>query len=224
LLIRGANKVPRLSKRDLSGMRSRMNASEKSRFILASQSPRRQQLLEQVGLTFSVVPSPFDEQLVPVCHPEAYVKILAREKALAVAACHPESWVIGADTIVCIDGDILGKPGSAAQARSMLERLSGKTHQVYTGFAICCHGLGRMICNAEKTDVRFKSLSDAEITWYVNTKEPFDKAGGYAIQGLGTIFIKTIDGSYPNVVGLPVCEVMEILMREDLFHLDPAAA
>ena len=122
----------------------------------------------------------------------------------------------GADTIVLIDGTILGKPESTADARSMLRRLSGQTHQVLTGYCIRCSARDRRFSETVVTDVSFKKLSDMEIEWYVRTGEPFDKAGAYAIQGIGTFLVKRIDGSYTNVVGLPVCEVIEFLLKEGI--------
>ena len=190
--------------------------------ILASQSPRRRYLLEQAGLEFTVIPSRFDEDAVELTDPEIYTESLARGKAEEVATAHPESWVIGADTIVLIDGSILGKPGSPAIAREMLRRLSGQTHQVFTGYALYCMEQERMISGVEMTDVRFKSLTEDEIEWYIQTGEPFDKAGAYAIQGLGTFLVKSVNGSYTNVVGLPVCEVIEILIREGVLTLQPS--
>jgi septum formation protein len=195
------------------------NSQNKPPLILASSSPRRSYLLEQAGLTFTVIPSSFDENSVPLSKPETYVKVLAEAKAADVAKANPESWVIGADTIVVINGTILGKPDSKKQARTMLKRLSGKTHQVYTGYCICCRGKERSFSNTVKTDVFFKTLADNEIEWYINTSEPFDKAGAYAIQGLGTFIVKRINGSYTNVVGLPVCEVIEFLIKEGITGL-----
>ena len=191
--------------------------------ILASQSPRRRYLLRKAGLVFQVIPSGVDEGDVPLTEPAAYVKALARAKAEDVASRHPDAWVIGADTVVLIGGDILGKPGSRREAREMLRQLSGQTHQVHTGYALCCRDAGRMITDAVKTDVRFKSLSEAEIEWYIQTGEPFDKAGAYAIQGLGTFLVRSISGSYTNVVGLPVCEVIEALIREGVISLSDAS-
>jgi septum formation protein len=123
------------------------------------------------------------------------------------------SWVIGADTIVTIDNAILGKPGTPDEARQMLERLSGQSHFVYTGYAIVCKNRPTCISDAMKTDVQFKDLTDDEIDWYIQTGEPFDKAGAYAIQGMGTFLVRRINGSYTNVVGLPVCEVIEALIK-----------
>jgi septum formation protein len=195
------------------------HSQDKPRLILASKSPRRSYLLEQAGLTFTVIPSSFDENSVSLSPPESYVKALAEAKAADVSKAYPESWVIGADTIVVIDGTVLGKPDSKEQARTMLKRLSGKIHQVYTGYCICCRANEISFLNAVKTDVLFKNLADNEIEWYVNTSEPFDKAGAYAIQGLGTFIVKSIKGSYTNVVGLPVCEVIEFLIKEGITGL-----
>ena len=190
--------------------------------ILASKSPRRRYLLEQAGLTFSVVPSHFDESTIPVAEPSTFVKQLAAAKAVDVALKCPKSWVIGADTIVSIDQSILGKPGSVDDAQNMLRHLSGRTHQVYTGYCVLCRSQDRQFLDVVKTDVQFKNLTTDEINWYIHTREPFDKAGAYAIQGLGTFLVKRINGSYTNVVGLPVCEVIELLIRENVvgFKLD----
>jgi septum formation protein len=180
--------------------------------ILASKSPRRSYLLEQAGLEFEVIPSDFDESSVALIEPADYVKKLAREKALSIARAYPQSWVIGADTVVLINGTILGKPKSDAQARQMLKTLSGATHRVLSGYSIQCQAQNHIFSEALSTEVCFKKLSEAEITWYIGTREPFDKAGAYAIQGLGTFIVKSIKGSYTNVVGLPVCEVLEHLI------------
>jgi septum formation protein len=188
--------------------------------ILASQSPRRRYLLEQAGLRFEVVPSGIDEAGFALTSPDRYVRRLAEAKALDVAAAHPDAWVIGADTIVLIDATVLGKPGGREEARAMLQRLSGRTHQVYTGYSICCRRRERTLTDVAVTDVTFKTLSDDEIEWYIHTDEPFDKAGAYAIQGLGTFLVRRINGSYTNVVGLPVCEVIEVLIEAGAVGLD----
>lgn len=184
--------------------------------ILASKSPRRRYLLKQAGLDFLVVPSHVDESKISMSDPKEYVTTLAETKAQDVARKFPESWIIGADTIVVIGDAILGKPSSKDHARNMLLRLSGRTHQVYTGFAICCKARNRLFSQVLKTDVLFKELSEEEIQWYIHTPEPFDKAGAYAIQGMGTFLVRSIHGSYTNVVGLPVCEVIEFLIKEGL--------
>lgn len=189
--------------------------------ILASKSPRRRYLLKQAGLAFSVIPSSVDESRVTPGSPQHYVQELAELKAEDISARYPDSWVIGADTIVVIDGAILGKPGSRDEAREMLNRLSGRTHQVYTGYCICCRSRQRKFSETICTDVCFKTLSREEIEWYIRTPEPFDKAGAYAIQGLGTFLVKSVSGSYTNVVGLPVCEVLEFLLKEKIIGLSP---
>jgi septum formation protein len=188
----------------------------KTKIILASQSPRRRYLLERAGIRFAVVPSQFDENSVSVSAPDDYVRELALAKAMDIGRAHPDSWVIGADTVVVAEGRILGKPASTAQARDMLRRLSGRMHQVLTGYCICRLSVGRVFADTVRTDVLFKSLTEDEIEWYIQTGEPFDKAGAYAIQGIGTFLVKSIHGSYTNVVGLPVCEVVEFLIREQV--------
>jgi len=188
--------------------------------ILASKSPRRRYLLEQAGLVFRVIPSNIDESSVALSTPEIYARVLSEAKANDVARKYPDKWIIGADTIVLKEGAILGKPSSQSEARTMLRRLSGQTHQVLTGYAICCLTKQRMFSETIKTDVLFKNLTDEEIEWYIQTKEPFDKAGAYAIQGLGTFLVKSINGSYANVVGLPVCEVLEFLIKEGIIGLN----
>ena len=190
-----------------------------SRLILASKSPRRRYLLEQAGLEFSVIPSNFEENSIPRSSPEFYVKRLAEAKAKDISQRYPDSWVIGADTIVLIDNTMLGKPGSRSEARKMLRSLSGKTHQVLTGYCICCEATGRFFSETIKTGLCFKELTGLENDWYINSGEPFDKAGAYAIQGIGTFLVKRIHGSYTNVVGLPVCEVLEFLINEGVVEL-----
>ena len=188
--------------------------------ILASKSPRRSDLFKQAGLTFSIIPSDFDESSVTLSDPESHVKALAKSKASDISRKNPDSWVLGADTIVRIEDRILGKPGSKDEARSMLKQLSGKIHQVITGYCLCCHTKTKFISETVKTDVRFKTLRDTEIEWYIQTGESFDKAGAYAIQGVGAFLVKSINGSYTNVVGLPICEVMELLINEGVVELN----
>ena len=194
--------------------------NEKPFLILASKSARRRYLLKQAGLSFSVIPSGFDESSVPVTNPDTYVKVLAELKAKDISDRYPESWVIGADTVVVIGEQILGKPASRPDAREMLRSLSGQTHLVLTGYCICCKAKNRLFSETIKTEVLFKNLTDEEVEWYIHTKEPFDKAGAYAIQGLGTFLVKSINGSYTNVVGLPVCEVIEILIKEGVMGFE----
>ena len=193
--------------------------------ILASESPRRRELLQQAGICFSVIPSSIDERATAMASPaarlgcpESHVRHLAEAKATDVSKAYPAGWVIGADTIVAIDGSILEKPGSHREARSMLQRLSGCTHQVFTGYCICCRSKKRSFTDIVTTDVTFKQLTDDEIRWYTHTPEPYDKAGGYGIQGLGTFLVKSVNGSYTNVVGLPVCEVIAFLTKENILN------
>jgi septum formation protein len=182
--------------------------------ILASNSPRRRDLLNQAGLTFTVIPSTIDESSVTAASPEEQVRLLAEAKADEVAQRYPESWVIGADTMVIVENTTLGKPRTPAEARHMLETLSGKTHKVLTGYCICCKRAQRSFSETVETKVVFKPLTNREIDWYIDTAEPFDKAGAYAAQGLGTFLIKRVEGSYTSVVGLPVCQVMDFLLKQ----------
>ena len=193
-----------------------LNSNHHRKLILASQSPRRQYLLSQAGLTFEVIPSNIDEDSFSFENPRDQVRFLAEAKAKDVAETHQKDWVLGADTMVLIGDAVLGKPKSVEEARRMINRLSGKVHQVITGFALCCLEIGHLHSQVITTDVHFKSLSQREVEWYIHTDEPFDKAGAYAIQGLGTFLVKRINGSYTNVVGLPVCEVIEHLITADV--------
>lgn len=178
--------------------------------ILASQSPRRRELLERAGFRFLVRPAEVDESWREGEDPEAHVRRLAREKARAVAASQQEI-VLGADTVVVLDGEILGKPADAADARRMLELLSGREHCVFTG--VCLKRGDLELVEAERTLVRFARLEDEEIRAYVDSGEPMDKAGAYAIQGLASKFVERIEGCYFNVVGLPVARVYRMIKR-----------
>jgi septum formation protein len=181
--------------------------------ILASASPRRQELLASAGVAFEIIPSDTDEGTREGESPEEYVTRLAREKAAEVAEKHPHRWVLAADTIVVVDGSILGKPKDPPEAREMLERLSGREHRVITGYCILHSLLGKAREGRVATRVRFKSISSKEIQWYLETGEPFDKAGAYAVQGRAAFMVREISGSYTNVVGLPLCEVVEALLE-----------
>ena len=185
----------------------------KYRLILASKSPRRYDLLKQLGLDFEVIPSKIEEDFVPNESPREHVIRLAEAKAMDVSNRYIDCWVIGADTIVYIDGQILGKPRNKEEAREMLRLISGKEHRVLTGISVRHSNKGKGECETVETAVRVKVLSQAEMDWYVRTGEPFDKAGGYGIQGIGSFMIESINGSYTNVVGLPLCELMQILVR-----------
>lgn len=184
--------------------------------ILASESPRRKRLLEQARIEFCVVPSGIDETAIKTREPVRYAKALAEEKARAVSEKYPGAWVIGADSIVVIENRILNKPESEQDAYKMLSRLSGRTHRVITGYSIVCASGTHSHTDACITRVTFKDLTDTEIKWYLQTPEPWDKAGAYAVQGTGAFMVKHIQGSYTNVVGLPVCEVVDYLFKQGI--------
>lgn len=179
------------------------------RLILASASPRRAELLRAAGIPFEISGADIDERFRAGETPGHAVARLAEAKAGAVVARYPDRVVLGADTTVVVGGEALGKPADAADAARMLTLLSGRTHEVLTGVCLCAQG--RRLVHVEPTRVRMVRLSDAEIAWYVSTGEAADKAGGYAVQGLASRFIKGIDGSYSNVVGLPISRVYELL-------------
>ena len=180
--------------------------------VLASASPRRADLLREAGILFRVAPAHIDEAVRVGESPEAYVERLAREKAEAVHTASPGAFVLGADTTVVVDDTILGKPVDGAEAARMLELLAGRSHRVLTGVALL--GPADFTRAAVvSTNVTFSRLSDADIAWYVGTGEPLDKAGAYAIQGGASRFVERIDGSFSNVVGLPM-EVVGTWCRE----------
>ena len=179
------------------------------RLVLASASPRRAALLRAAGILFDVFPVDVDEHFRPGEKPDHAVARLARTKAEAAATSHPNAVVLAADTTVVIRGEALAKPVDSEDAVRMLRLLSGRTHDVLTGVCLCVPG--RQLVHVEPTRVRMADLSESEIAWYVSSGEPFDKAGGYAAQGLGSRFIEGILGSYSNVVGLPIRSVYELL-------------
>ena len=184
------------------------------RVVLASASPRRRELLAAAGLSVHVDPVDVDEELRAGEPPEAYVARVAEAKAAAGRQRHPDAVVIGADTTVVIEGEVLGKPVDDDDARRMLTRLSGRRHDVLTGVAVMAGE--RTTVRVERTGVWFAALSASDIAWYVASGEPHDKAGAYAIQGLASRFILRIEGSYANVVGLPVAAVWEMLRNAGL--------
>ncbi|MGV6816242.1 MAG: Maf family protein [Thiotrichales bacterium] len=179
------------------------------RIILASRSPRRVELLQQIGISAEVVPADIDESLAPGESPEHYVERMAREKAQAIAARLEDAIVIGADTTVVCAGGIFGKPADLTAARDMLHQLSGRTHNVLSAVAVWSdEGLDARVCT---TAVTFRKLSDQEILEYWESGEPAGKAGAYAIQGRGARFIERIEGSYSGVMGLPLFETAALL-------------
>lgn len=182
-----------------------------ARFILASASPRRKELLEKAGYTFEIVVSDADETLPAGITPAEAVRRNAARKAKAVAKQCPGAVVLGCDTVVAIDGAILGKPRDEAEAKRMLRRLSGNTHTVYSG--VCITDGETETVFAAATDVTFYELSDRTIDTYAATGEPMDKAGAYGIQSLGCVLVREIRGDYSNVVGLPLSESARALAQ-----------
>jgi septum formation protein len=182
------------------------------RFLLASTSPRRQELLRLAGFDFEVRPSHIVEEIQPGERPEEFARRAAREKAMHVAAFSPPgSFVLGADTVVVIDGEMLGKPSDPEDATRMLRLLSGRTHQVHTGICLVRAPDEIEALKHETTLVTFRELDEEEIRRYVESGEPLDKAGAYAVQGLASKFVTRIWGCHSNVVGLPVALLYEIL-------------
>lgn len=181
------------------------------RLILASASPRRRELLTQAGFSFSVEAADIDESTRPGEAPGDYVQRLAEEKAAAIFARHasPDLLVLGADTTVVCDDEILAKPGDAADAKRMLRRLSGRTHQVLTGIAVASSA--GVLGGVETTSVWFSDVPEAELDLYCATDEPFDKAGAYGIQGYAARWIPRIEGDYFNVMGLPIARVVRLI-------------
>jgi len=188
-------------------------------FILASASPRRRELLGELIPDFEIIPSDIDEKPLDGESPEDHVLRLSREKALAVSHTNPGRWILGADTVVVIDGKMLGKPETPAEAKRMLGMLSGREHKVITGFALVREGEGVVASDAVQSGVLFKDISEDEMEWYTHTSEPYDKAGGYAVQGKASFFIKEIRGSYTNVIGLPLCEVVTAMEKAGALRL-----
>jgi septum formation protein len=189
------------------------------RIYLASRSPRRAELLQQLGIDFEVLPSDIDEAVLLNEQPQAYVLRLAHAKAAACLAnlntSHlPRLPILAADTTVSVDGQILGKPENAADAHAMLKLMSGRWHEVHTGLALASeHGIELALSS---TQVEMAELSEDEITAYIASGEPFDKAGAYGIQGLASIFIRRIEGSYSGVMGLPVYETAILLKKSGI--------
>ena len=177
--------------------------------LLASASPRRRELLTQIGWQFNVIPTNIDETVATGTPPEQMVAQLALKKARSVFESHPQDTVLAADTVVAFENRVLGKPQNEEDAKVMLHLLSGREHTVYTGFCICRGS--EIHCEVQHTLVEFYSLSDFEIDDYVQTGEPMDKAGAYGIQGRGALLVKKIDGDFYSVMGLPIGRINRIL-------------
>jgi len=179
--------------------------------VLASSSPRRKELLSAAGVDFKIIVEPCDETPYSGEVSQAMVERLALAKAHAVASKNPDAYVIGADTTVCVDGAILGKPSDHAEANTMLQTIQGRWHEVWGGIAVV--HLEKKIQHIEShiSKVEMAPISTEQISWYIKTGEPMDKAGSYAIQGLGLQFVERVDGSYSNVVGLNISSLMRVL-------------
>lgn len=184
-----------------------------TRLILASNSPRRERLLSSIGVIFDVIPPEADESTLDGETPDEHVKRLSELKAGKVANDNPDAFVIGFDTIVVIDGVPLGKPEDEAGAKEMLSLISGKTHRVLSGYCVMQPSSGLKRVGVKETRVTIKGLTPEEIDAYVKTGESTDKAGAYAIQGYGSFMVSRIDGSYTNVVGLPLSDVVDALVE-----------
>lgn len=198
---------------NIPGMTNTGPFTNRTPIVLASGSPRRRELLADLGLAFDVHPSPLDEPAPePRESPADYALRMAEMKARDVAGRFRGVTVIGADTAVVLGSRIMGKPQSRLDALDMLAALSGETHQVITGFCVILPG-GEAVTGAVTTDVDMRVSTEAELMAYINTGEPMDKAGAYAIQGVGTFLVTAIRGSYTNVVGLPVARVLEVLLK-----------
>ena len=188
--------------------------------VLASKSPRRTQLLGMLGIPHRASPSEAPEDALPGESPRSQVLRLARDKATAVAAREPEAGlVVGADTLVVLGDAVLGQPRDREEAAAMLRRLSGETHTVFTGLFLLARG-GRRAEGLSESQVSFRPLTEEEIDWYISTGEPMDKAGAYAAQGTGAVFIRAIRGSFHNVVGFPVDLFYDLLPQVGLSLAD----
>ncbi len=187
----------------------------KRKIVLASQSPRRRELLQRLIPEFEIIVDNSDEVVEDGVPPEETVRRLALQKATNVAdKASDDALIIAADTMVFINGRVLGKPADEDEARNMLRVLSGREHYVCTGIAIVDNKSGKTVCDFERTVVHFKPLSDEETEKYIQSGEPMDKAGAYGIQDIGALFVDWIKGDYFNVVGLPVCKLAQVLKRE----------
>ncbi|HXX58545.1 MAG TPA: nucleoside triphosphate pyrophosphatase [Thermodesulfovibrionales bacterium] len=185
--------------------------SKTKKLILASASPRRREILEKTGLIFKVVAGDYEEEMDRGVSPRKLARVLSREKARAVASRCRDAIVIAADTFIIFRGSLFGKPETEREARRMLKILSGRSHSVVTGFTVIDTETGKAVSRSVETKVFIKKLAMKEIDAYVRSGEPLDKAGGYAIQGLGSVIVKRIEGDYYNVVGLPLNALVETL-------------
>ncbi len=197
--------------RKLKTQNQKSKTKNMKNIILASGSPRRKELLEKIGLKFTVDVPDIEEDITTSSSPAELVKELSKRKAESIAKQHPNSIIIAADTIGVLRGKIIGKPHTAGQAKKMLKSLSGGSHLVITGFTILDTATQKTVSKNVKTKVYFRELNKSGIEAYVATGEPLDKAGGYAIQGLGALLVDKIEGDYYNVIGLPLSSLAECL-------------
>lgn len=194
------------------------------KIILASASPQRAEILSITGLKFDTAVSDYKEDLNLPLSPRALARFLSRKKAEAVAHKYRNAIIITADTFIVLNKRLLGKPHTYKESEKMLRMLNGKAHSVITGFTIMDTGSGKVLSRSAETRVYFKKLNAGEIKAYVKTGEPLDKAGAYAIQGLGAVFIEKIDGDFFNVVGLPLCALTESLRKFGIYVLNGKSA
>lgn len=195
-----------------------MTCHQPKRFILASQSPRRRNMLQDMGIKFEIIPSALEEKLLPGEAPDVHTLRLSFEKADFIAQNNPDALVLGVDTAVVIDDHILGKPADEIQAQQMLGMIAGRIHTVFSSYTLLAKDMDIFTQRAVSTQVEIRPLSSERIRWYIQTGEPMDKAGAYAIQGIGASLVRRVTGSYSCVVGLPLAELMEDI--ESLFGPD----
>lgn len=185
--------------------------------ILASSSPRRQEFLRALGIEFSIITADIDEIPMPQEQPDSFAQRLARAKAMLIALNNPSSWIIGADTVVTLqNGTILGKPADKAEALFMLKQLNNTTHRVMTGMHLCRLDLEIETTLVETTEVSFMDNEEEALKAYILTEEPLDKAGAYGIQGMGSFLVKSINGSCTNVIGLPINQLISLLLKHKI--------
>lgn len=193
------------------------------RLVLASASPRRAELLARLGVRFDVRPADVDESPRPGEAPAALAERLARDKALAVVPAGGPSLVVAADTIVVLDGALLGKPRDRQEAARFVGRLAGRTHEVLTGLAVRALPENQMTSEVVRSRVTFAPMRPEEIDWYAQSGEGLDKAGAYALQGIGSVFVEAVEGSYTNVIGLPMERLYPSLLRFGILRLSGPA-
>jgi septum formation protein len=194
-----------------------MNNSSMKKLVLASTSPRRKEILEMVGFSFRTTKSNVIEKFNPRLSPRGQAESLSQQKAEAVAERYKDAIIIASDTVVAIDNESIGKPEDVADAKRLLRKLHGRIHSVYTAFTIIDIATKKTVTKSVQTKVSIRKMTPREIDWYVASGEPMDKAGAYAIQGRGAIFIEKIEGDYFNVVGLPIASLIEELKKFGIY-------